>query len=143
MTLPDTKNILWVMVNKPKDLLTTLDDDKERNTILTIIPKAKDLHLVPIGRMERDATGLLLLTNEVGWVHPLTHPSFQITKRYLSVRVTVYCGYCIVTIYLRQVRSCSRRNPHRKGYRACEGWLHSARRPHTILTAQKIQYCGR
>lgn len=49
---------------------------------MSLVPKAHDLHLVPVGRMGRDATGLMLLTNEVGWIHPLTHPSYSNRKKY-------------------------------------------------------------
>lgn len=82
VTMPDNKGIFWVALNKPKDCLSTLDDDKGRTTIRSLIPKASDLRLVTVGRMDRDNTGLLLLTNEVGWIHPLTHPSYSISKRY-------------------------------------------------------------
>lgn len=58
-------------------------DDKRRNTILSLVPKASDLRLVPVGRLERDTTGLLLLTNDVGWIHPLTHPSYKHVNRYI------------------------------------------------------------
>lgn len=82
VSLPDVKNIHWVVINKPKGVLTTLADEKNRETILSLIPQANDLRLVPVGRMDRDHTGLLLLTNEVGWIHPLTHPSFQILRQF-------------------------------------------------------------
>lgn len=82
LVLPDRKSIYWMILNKPKDCLTTMEDSKGRQTILDLIPKANDLRLVPVGRLERDATGILLLTNEVGWIHPLTHPSYSIPKQY-------------------------------------------------------------
>ena len=46
------------------------------------MPKARELRLLPVGRLERDSSGLLLLTNENGWIHPLTHPSFGNKRRY-------------------------------------------------------------
>lgn len=82
IVLPDMKSTFWVIVNKPKSILTTAIDDKDRDTILSLVPRAKELRLLPVGRMERDATGLMILTNENGWLHPLTHPSFAIPKRY-------------------------------------------------------------
>ena len=82
VSLPDSQSAYWVALNKPKATLTTMEDEKGRETILNLIPKARDLRLVPIGRMERDSTGLILLTNEVGWIHPLTHPSFQHIRKY-------------------------------------------------------------
>lgn len=72
----------WIALNKPRATLTTMEDEKGRSTILDIVPRARELRLVPIGRMERDSTGLILMTNDVGWIHPLTHPSFQHIRRY-------------------------------------------------------------
>jgi 23S rRNA pseudouridine2605 synthase len=80
--LPDASKMFWVALYKPKDVLTTLDDDKGRNTISTLVPKAKELRLLPVGGLDRQASGLLVLTNENGWIHPLTHPSFQHRRRY-------------------------------------------------------------
>ena len=86
LSLPDAKGTLWLVVNKPKAVLTTMSDDKkgdkDRRTLLDLIPQAQELRMVPVGTMERDSTGLMLLTNDVGWIHPLTHHSFQQTRRY-------------------------------------------------------------
>lgn len=82
INLPSSKDIFWVAVNKPKSVLSTIGDYKERDTIGDIVPKAKELRLVTIGGLDRDSTGLLLLTNDVGWIHPLTHPSFKHQTRY-------------------------------------------------------------
>ena len=82
--LPDAQSVFWVMLHKPKDTLTTLEDSdgKDRKTIADLVPKARELRLLPVGRLERDSSGLLLLTNDNGWIHPLTHPSFGNTRRY-------------------------------------------------------------
>jgi len=80
--LPDSKSIFWVAVNKPRDVLTTMDDDKSRETIVNIVPRAKELRLLPVGRLGREATGIVLMTNENGWIHPLTHPSYHHRMRY-------------------------------------------------------------
>jgi len=83
ISVPDTKSTHWVVLHKPKALLTTMQDDLDRDTVLNLVPRANELRLVPVGGMDRDNTGLLLLTNEVGWIHPLTHPSFTHgTNRY-------------------------------------------------------------
>jgi 23S rRNA pseudouridine2605 synthase len=66
----------WVAVNKPKSVLTTVRDENNRETVVKLIPAADELRLVPVGGMDRSDTGLLLLTNEVDWIHRLTHPSF-------------------------------------------------------------------
>lgn len=82
IVLPDAKDIFWVAIHKPKDMLTTLRDSDDRDSIINIVPKAKELRLVPVGGLDRDATGLLLMTNDIGWIHPLTHPSFRHKARY-------------------------------------------------------------
>eukprot|EP01039_Chlorochromonas_danica_P007058 gene7058-7805_t len=90
VALPLETEVHWVAINKPKGLLTTMSDDKSRDTIISLIPKAHELRLVPVGRMPRDSTGLMLLTNEVGWIHALTHPSFQQSRRFeVAVEGTV------------------------------------------------------
>jgi 23S rRNA pseudouridine2605 synthase len=83
--LPDSKKTVWVAVNKPRAILTTTADEKDRETVMDLVPKAKELRLLPVGRLERDTTGLILLTNDNGWIHPLTHPSFSITKKFQVV----------------------------------------------------------
>ena len=87
MKLLEQREIFWIAFNKPKAVITTMDDDKDkqRATIISLIPKAKELRLVPVGRLERDTTGLLLLTNDIGWIHPLTHNSFEKYRRYQIV----------------------------------------------------------
>jgi len=82
LSFPDQASTFWIVLNKPKSLLTTMHDDLNRETILTLIPRANELRLVPVGGLDRDHTGLMLLTNEIGWIHPLTHPSYSHSSRY-------------------------------------------------------------
>ena len=77
ISLPDDKNTYWIAINKPKNVITSMDDDKDRETLSSLVPKSKDLRIVPVGRLERDTTGIIVLTNEVGWLHPLTHKSYK------------------------------------------------------------------
>lgn len=56
-TSPEERKIFWIAINKPRNTLTTTIDDKERDTVIDLIPQAKDLRLLPIGRLERDTTG--------------------------------------------------------------------------------------
>lgn len=79
---PKAQKAHWVVINKPKSVLTTMKDEKNRDTVLSLVPNADELRLVPVGGMDRDDTGLLLLTNEVDWIHPLTHPSKPHVQRY-------------------------------------------------------------
>lgn len=82
VNIPDSKDIFWILLNKPKSCLSIISDSLGRETIADIVPKAKELRLIPVGGLDRDATGLLLMTNDIGWIHPLTHPSFRHKTRY-------------------------------------------------------------
>lgn len=67
--------------NKPAGYITTMDDEKGRKTIYDILPK--ELHrLKPVGRLDKDSTGLLILTNDGELINGLTHPSIKIPKIY-------------------------------------------------------------
>jgi len=79
------QEIKWVMLNKPKGILTTMNDEKGRRCVADLVPRAADLRLVPVGRLDRDSQGLLLLTNDLDQVHLLTHPSFEHWKTYRVV----------------------------------------------------------
>jgi 23S rRNA pseudouridine2605 synthase len=75
-------------VNKPRGVLSTARDPYERPTVVSLIPK-ESRRLYPVGRLDADSTGLILLTNDGALAHRLTHPSFQVPKTY---RVTVAGG---------------------------------------------------
>jgi 23S rRNA pseudouridine2605 synthase len=69
------------VMNKPKDCITTRSDERGRRTIYDVLPE--DLKgLKPIGRLDRNSTGLLLLTNDGDMVNLLTHPKYHLTKVY-------------------------------------------------------------
>jgi 23S rRNA pseudouridine2605 synthase len=73
-----------IMLNKPLDLLTTTIDDRGRKTVLDILPaEYRGLGLYPVGRLDHDTTGLLLLTNDGNLTYRLTHPRFELGKEYL------------------------------------------------------------
>jgi 23S rRNA pseudouridine2605 synthase len=76
--LPDTR--IYLALNKPADVLTTMKDDRGRPTVAGLMPDAPGL--VPAGRLDRDTTGLLLLTNDGTLANRITHPSSQIEKQY-------------------------------------------------------------
>ncbi len=76
--LPDTP--IYLALNKPAGVLTTMKDDRGRPTVAGLMPDAPGL--VPAGRLDRDTTGLLLLTNDGTLAHRITHPSSQIEKQY-------------------------------------------------------------
>jgi 23S rRNA pseudouridine2605 synthase len=73
-----------LMLNKPKGVLSTTSDDRGRKTILDVLSvQYSHLKLHPIGRLDRDSTGLLLLTNDGSLTYRLTHPRFEFEKEYL------------------------------------------------------------
>ena len=67
---------------KPSGYITTLEDEKGRKTIYDIIPQELK-HLKPVGRLDKDSTGLLILTNDGELINQMTHPSVKVPKVYL------------------------------------------------------------
>ena len=72
----------YLLLNKPKGYITTLDDPQNRKTVLSLIGKACKERLYPVGRLDRNTTGLLLFTNDGEMTKKLTHPSFGARKIY-------------------------------------------------------------
>lgn len=58
----------WIALNKPKGVVCTVSDELGRPTAVAAVPRGKEMRLVPVGRLDRDSCGLLLLTNENSWV---------------------------------------------------------------------------
>lgn len=77
----------YVLVNKPKGVITTTRDPEGRRNVLDLLPPAmrRDERLYPVGRLDGDSTGLLLLTNDGDLAFQLTHPKFGVTKEYRVV----------------------------------------------------------
>jgi 23S rRNA pseudouridine2605 synthase len=80
-TLKREKNV-YVLLNKPKDYITTTDDPQERRTVMHLVEKASRERIYPIGRLDRNTTGLLLMTNDGELADKLSHPRSNITKIY-------------------------------------------------------------
>jgi 23S rRNA pseudouridine2605 synthase len=76
------RELIYILLNKPKDYITTTDDPQKRKTVLDIIGKATRERIYPVGRLDRNTTGVLLLTNDGELAQQLTHPSNQIRKVY-------------------------------------------------------------
>lgn len=77
---------VYIMVHKPRGVLSTNDDPEGRRRLIDLIdPSAipRGVRLFPVGRLDADSTGLILMTNDGELTHRLTHPSFGVTKRYL------------------------------------------------------------
>jgi len=72
----------YLLLNKPKDYITTMDDPEERRTVLELIKKACKERLYPVGRLDRNTTGVLLFTNDGDMTAKLTHPKFDVRKVY-------------------------------------------------------------
>jgi len=76
------KNLVYILLNKPKDYITTSKDPEGRKTVLDLIKDAAQQRVYPVGRLDRNTTGVLLLTNDGALAQKLTHPSFQVKKVY-------------------------------------------------------------
>lgn len=76
------ENIVYLLLNKPKDYITTSDDPQKRRTVMELIKGAVKERLYPVGRLDRNTTGLLLFTNDGDMATKLTHPKNNIRKVY-------------------------------------------------------------
>lgn len=76
------KNLVYILINKPKDYITTTDDPQKRKTVLDLIGKATTERVYPVGRLDRNTSGVLLLTNDGELAQKLTHPSNEVKKIY-------------------------------------------------------------
>ena len=73
---------VYVLLNKPKDYITTTDDPQERKTVMQLVEKASRERIYPVGRLDRNTTGLILMTNDGELADKLSHPRNGITKIY-------------------------------------------------------------
>lgn len=73
---------IYVLLNKPKDCVTTSDDPQERRTVMDLVKDACTERIYPVGRLDRNTTGVLLLTNDGDLASKLTHPKFLKKKIY-------------------------------------------------------------
>jgi 23S rRNA pseudouridine2605 synthase len=76
------KNLVYILLNKPKDYITTTDDPQKRKTVLDLIHRATTERVYPVGRLDRNTSGVLLLTNDGELAQQLTHPSHEVKKIY-------------------------------------------------------------
>lgn len=77
-----TERKVYILLNKPKDTVTTTDDPHNRHTVLDIVKHACSERIYPVGRLDRNTTGVLLLTNDGDLASKLTHPKFDKKKIY-------------------------------------------------------------
>ena len=76
------EKLRYILLNKPKGYITTADDPEGRETVMELVKNACDERIFPVGRLDKNTTGLLLLTNDGDLAKKLTHPSSEITKLY-------------------------------------------------------------
>ena len=76
------KNLVYILLNKPKDYITTSNDPEGRKTVMDLLKDATKERIYPIGRLDRNTTGVLLLTNDGELAQKLTHPGYQVKKVY-------------------------------------------------------------
>ena len=79
------KQKIYIMLNKPKGVMSTKKDPFAKKTVMDLLPE-RFKHLNPVGRLDKDTTGLMLLTNDGELINILTHPSFKVEKLY-EVRI--------------------------------------------------------
>lgn len=73
---------VYVLLNKPRETISTVDDPKNRETVIDLV-QAIDKRIYPVGRLDWDTTGALLLTNDGELAYRLTHPSYEFKKTYV------------------------------------------------------------
>lgn len=73
---------VYVLLNKPKDFITTTNDPQGRKTVMDLVAKATTERIYPVGRLDRHTTGLLLFTNDGEMAKKLSHPSYEVQKIY-------------------------------------------------------------
>ena len=84
---------VYVLLNKPKDYVTTVDDPQQRKTVMDLVKDACPERIYPVGRLDRNTTGVLLLTNDGEMASKLTHPKFlkkKVYHVYLDKNVTLH-----------------------------------------------------
>ena len=76
------EKLRYILLNKPKGYITTSDDPYERNTVMELVQDACEERIFPVGRLDKQTTGLLLFTNDGDLAKKLTHPSSEVPKLY-------------------------------------------------------------
>ena len=80
LLVPDKK--IYILLNKPRDYVTTLSDQQDRKTVIDLVRSATKKRIYPIGRLDRATTGILLLTNDGELTQKLAHPKYEVKKVY-------------------------------------------------------------
>lgn len=93
-----TERKVYILLNKPKDYVTTVDDPQERRTVMQLIHKACKERVYPVGRLDRNTTGVLLFTNDGELAAKLTHPKYGKKKIY-----HVVCDKKVTNTHIHQL----------------------------------------
>jgi 23S rRNA pseudouridine2605 synthase len=80
--LKPQKGLVYVLLNKPKGYVTTTDDERGRRTVMDLVTTTGADRLFPVGRLDRNTSGLLLITNDGDLAQKLAHPAYQVKKVY-------------------------------------------------------------
>jgi len=78
----EIEQLVYLLLNKPKDFISTLDDPQNRKTVMALVEEACEERIYPVGRLDRNTTGLLLFTNDGEMAKRLSHPSGNVKKLY-------------------------------------------------------------
>jgi len=150
---------LYLLLNKPKDTITTVKDEKGRKTVMDLIKTDQRTDgLFPVGRLDRDTSGVLLLTSDGDLGHRLMHPKFQVSKQY-RVRTKAPIRPNQIDQLLRgiviedgiarcdQVVYLTKGNPREIGIELHEGRNRQIRRMlealgHDVVSLDRISYGG-
>ncbi|MFA6925301.1 MAG: pseudouridine synthase, partial [Bacteroidales bacterium] len=99
VALKKERNV-YILLNKPKDYITTTDDPQQRNTVMELVGNACRERIYPVGRLDRNTTGLLLFTNDGELAKKLSHPSSKVKKIY-----SVELDRALRTVDLEKIRN--------------------------------------
>ncbi len=108
------KQVVTLMLHKPAGIISTVSDERGRQTVTDLLPeKYRQLRLYPVGRLDKDSTGLLLLTNDGELTYRLTHPRYEHEKEYL--------------VHIRGKLKPEEKQRLKKGVRLEDGMTHPAK----------------
>lgn len=99
------KKKVYLLLNKPKGYLTTVQDERGRKNVLSLVREAvkkSEVRVYPVGRLDKNTEGLLLLTNDGDLAYRLTHPSFSVPKTYL-VEVKGHPSFKVINLVKKGV----------------------------------------
>ena len=82
--ISDKQKLVYVLINKPMGMITSASDDKERTTVMDIV-KDIDERLFPVGRLDYNTTGALIMTNDGELTYRVTHPKHELEKTYRAL----------------------------------------------------------